>query len=133
MQNIVAQKGSAPKKDSAEHSAPEGQCTSTQEGQCRTECPRGAVPQKWQYRAHCPRRAVPQMGSAEHSTQVASAQCPRRAERSTATEGQSEHSPRGSAGKRERENSGSVEQRVNTETVTVAKLLRLQNKQIVTE
>ena len=105
--HIIAQEGNA------EHSAPEGQCTSiqegkcrtecpkkgqcsrTKEGQCRTECPRGAVPQKWQYRAHCPRRAVPQMGSTEHSAQVASAQCPRRAKRSTATEGQSEHSPGG--------------------------------------
>ena len=134
--HIIAQEGNA------EHSAPEGQCTSiqegkcrtecpkkgqctrTQEGQCRTECPRGEIPQKWQYRAHCPRRAVPQMGSTEHSAQMASTECPRRAKPSTAKERQSEHNPGGAVRtkpqgqckeKREKENSGSVEQRVNTD------------------
>ena len=100
MQNIVSQKGSAQasKRDSAEQSAPEGQC------------PKNGSTKHTAQEGQCPKWAVQ---STVHKWPVHSAQeglsgvQPQRGSQNTAPGAVQRK-------KRERENSGSVEQHVNT-------------------
>ena len=142
VQGTLSHRGSAdhsPRGKNAKHSAPEGQ--RPKKGQCRTQCPRravhkyprGTVQNRVPQRGSAPKMAVqstlPKKGSADFSVPKGQcrAQCPRRAELSTAPEGQcriqprgsAENSPRGAVQGKEREKSGSVEQRVNTDGRTV--------------